>query len=57
MMKNTKTINPIQLRMPDDLKAYISKSADQCFRTLHSEVLYRLNLLKELEEKGEVHIR
>lgn len=56
-MNKNKTINPMQLRMPDELKDYISKSAEQCFRTLHSEVLYRLSLLKEMEEKGEINIK
>ncbi|ENO7355533.1 Arc family DNA-binding protein [Morganella morganii] len=57
MMNKSKTINPMQLRMPDELKEYISKSADKCLRTLHSEVLYRLMLLREMEEKGEVRIQ
>ncbi|HFS6893637.1 Arc family DNA-binding protein [Morganella morganii] len=57
MMNKSKTINPMQLRMPDELKDYISKSADKCLRTLHSEVLYRLMLLREMEEKGEVRIQ
>ncbi|WP_370277227.1 hypothetical protein [Xenorhabdus bovienii] len=43
--------------MPDELKDYISKSADKCLRTLHSEVLYRLMLLREMEEKGDIKIQ
>jgi len=49
-------INPMQLRIPSEMKERIAKSADKSFRTLHSEVLYRLQLVEELERKGELRV-
>lgn len=49
-------INPMQLRIPQEMKERIAKSADRSFRTLHSEVLYRLQLVEELERKGELRV-
>lgn len=49
-------INPMQLRIPPEMKERIAKSADRSFRTLHSEVLYRLQLVEELEQKGELRV-
>lgn len=56
MNKEVKTINPMQLRIPPEMKDRIAKSADRAFRTLHGEVLYRLQLLDEMERKGEIKI-
>ncbi len=49
-------VNPMQLRIPADMKEIIAKSADRSFRTLHSEVLYRLRLVQEMERKGELRV-
>lgn len=49
-------VNPMQLRIPPDMKEIIAKSADRSFRTLHSEVLFRLRLVEELERKGELRV-
>ncbi|WP_162302969.1 hypothetical protein [Buttiauxella sp. 3AFRM03] len=57
MNKEVKTINPIQLRLPAEDKSWISNSAEKTLRTIHSEILYRLKLLRELEEKGVVTIQ
>lgn len=56
MNKESKAINPMQLRLPSELKERIARNADKSFRTLHSEVLYRLKLLDELESKGEIRV-
>ncbi|MFJ5503578.1 Arc family DNA-binding protein [Pectobacterium carotovorum] len=56
MNREVKTINPMQLRIPPEMKDRIAKSADRAFRTLHSEVLYRLQLLDEMGRKGEIKI-
>lgn len=55
--KEVTTVNPVQLRIPPELRAGIDASAVRCFRTLHSEVLYRLKLLDEMEKKGEIVIQ
>ena len=57
MNKEVKTINPIQLRLPPEDRSWIVNSADKTLRTIHSEILYRLKLLRELEEKGVVTIQ
>lgn len=49
-------VNPMQLRIPLEMKERIARSADKSFRTLHSEVLYRLQLIDELEQKGEIRV-
>lgn len=49
-------INPMQLRIPPEMKERIAKNADKSFRTLHSEVLYRLQLVDEMERKGEIRV-
>ncbi|TQC75556.1 Arc family DNA-binding protein [Pantoea dispersa] len=54
--KEVTAINPMQLRLPPEMKARIAKNADKSFRTLHSEVLYRLQLVDELERKGQLHV-
>jgi hypothetical protein len=57
MNKEVKTINPLQLRLPAESRSWIAASAEKTMRTLHSEVVYRLKLLQELEEKGIVTIQ
>ena len=57
MNKEVKAINPIQLRLPAENKSWIEKSAGRTMRTTHSEIVYRLKLLQELEEKGVVTIQ
>lgn len=57
MNKEVKTINPIQLRLPPEDKSWIAESAGKTLRTMHSEIVYRLKLLRELEEKGVVTIQ
>ncbi|WP_447871987.1 hypothetical protein [Serratia fonticola] len=57
MNKEVKTINPLQLRLPAENRSWIAASAEKTMRTLHSEVVYRLKLLQELEEKGVVTIQ
>lgn len=57
MNKEVKTINPIQLRLPPENKNWITSSAAKTMRTVHSEIVYRLKLLQELEEKGVVTIQ
>lgn len=57
MNKEAKTINPIQLRLPPESRAWIEKSAGNTMRTMHSEIVYRLKLLQMLEEKGDVVIQ
>jgi len=54
--KEVTVINPMQLRIPPEMKERILKNADKSFRTLHSEVLYRLQLVDELERKGEIRV-
>jgi len=54
--KEVTAVNPMQLRIPPEMKARIAKNADKSFRTLHSEVLYRLQLLDEMEQKGEIRV-
>ncbi|GKX54120.1 hypothetical protein SOASR030_02320 [Leminorella grimontii] len=56
MNKDKKTINPMQLRIPPELKGGIQQSANRSMRTMHSEVVYRLKLLDEMEKKGEITI-
>lgn len=56
MNKESKTINPMQLRIPPELKERIAKNADKSLRTLHSEVLYRLQLIDEMERNGEIRV-
>jgi len=51
------TINPIQLRLPPEMRNWVGNSAEKTMRTLHSEIVYRLKLLQELEEKGIVTIQ
>lgn len=50
-------INPIQLRLPPESRAWIENSAEKTMRTTHSEIIYRLKLLQMLEEKGDVVIQ
>lgn len=57
MNKEVKSINPIQLRLPPENKAWIENSAGKTMRTMHSEIVYRLKLLQMLEEKGDVVIQ
>ena len=57
MNKEVKAINPIQLRLPPENKSWIESSAVKTMRTTHSEIIYRLKLLQELEEKGVVTIQ
>lgn len=57
MNKEVKSINPIQLRLPAENKAWIENSAGKTMRTMHSEIVYRLKLLQMLEEKGDVVIQ
>ncbi|MEB7878600.1 hypothetical protein NGK67_26520 [Klebsiella oxytoca] len=57
MNKEVKQINPIQLRLPPENKNWIVLSAERTMRTTHSEIVYRLKLLQELEEKGIVTIQ
>lgn len=57
MKKESAVINPMQLRLPPKMKEKIAAAADKSFRTIHSEVLYRLNLLDELEAKGEITLQ
>lgn len=54
--KEVTAVNPMQLRIPQDMKERIAQNAIRAFRTLHSEVLYRLQLLDEMERKGEIKI-
>ncbi|MDY0929134.1 Arc family DNA-binding protein [Enterobacter sp. CFBP8995] len=54
--KEVTAVNPMQLRIPPEMKERIAKNADRSFRTLHSEVLYRLQLVDELERKGEIRV-
>lgn len=54
--KEVTAVNPMQLRIPQDMKERIAQNASRAFRTLHSEVLYRLQLLDEMERKGEIKI-
>ncbi|NQS80540.1 Arc family DNA-binding protein [Pantoea agglomerans] len=54
--KEVTAINPMQLRIPPEMKERIAKSADKSFRTIHSEVLYRLQIIDELERKGEIRV-
>lgn len=57
MNKEVKQVNPIQLRLPTENKNWIASSAEKTMRTMHSEIVYRLKLLQELEEKGVVTIQ
>lgn len=57
MNKDLKQQNPIQLRLPPENKNWIANSAGKTMRTVHSEIVYRLKLLQELEEKGVVTIQ
>lgn len=57
MNKDLKQQNPIQLRLPPENKNWIANSAEKTMRTVHSEIVYRLKLLQELEEKGVVTIQ
>lgn len=57
MSKEVKQVNPIQLRLPAESKNWIASSAEKTMRTIHSEIVYRLKLLQELEEKGVVTIQ
>lgn len=57
MDKELKQPNPIQLRLPPENKSWIANSAGKTMRTVHSEIVYRLKLLQELEEKGVVTIQ
>ncbi|MDM2873856.1 Arc family DNA-binding protein [Citrobacter sp. Cpo069] len=57
MNKDVKQVNPIQLRLPTENKNWIASSAEKTMRTMHSEIVYRLKLLQELEEKGVVTIQ
>lgn len=54
--KEVATVPPMQLRIPPKMKERISASADKSFRTLHSEILYRLDLLEKMEDRGEIII-
>jgi len=54
--KEVTAINPMQLRIPHEMKERIAKSADKSFRTIHSEVLYRLQLVDEMERKGDLRV-
>ncbi|CDG95575.1 hypothetical protein XBP1_1380007 [Xenorhabdus bovienii str. puntauvense] len=56
MIKESKTINPMQLRIPPEVEKGIIESAKRNLRTRHSEVVYRLMLLDAMERKGEIEI-
>lgn len=53
--KEVTTVNPMQLRIPEDMKGQIKGAADRTFRTMHSEVLYRLKLIDDLIQKGVIN--
>lgn len=55
--KEVATVTPLQVRIPPELREGIDASAERCFRTIHSEVLYRLKLLDDLVKKGDVVIQ
>ncbi|MBJ9259757.1 Arc family DNA-binding protein [Citrobacter amalonaticus] len=52
--KEVTAINPMQLRIPPEMKERIAKNAEKSFRTIHSEVLYRLQLIDDMERRGEI---
>ncbi|WP_349573137.1 Arc family DNA-binding protein [Azotobacter salinestris] len=54
MDSTQKKINPIQVRLPEEMKERIEKAAKASFRSAHGEILYRLNLLDQLEAQGKV---
>lgn len=45
---------PIQIRLPDDLREEVKRSAKESFRTMQAEILYRLNLLERLKQDGKL---
>lgn len=55
-MNNTSTINPMQLRIPPEIKEGIKETSEKYMRTLHSDVIYRLKLIDEMVKKGEITI-
>lgn len=57
MKKEVEVINPMQLRIPNEMKCSISDAAKRSFRTLHSEVLYRLQIADEILKKGAVNVQ
>ena len=46
----------IQIRMTPAMNAEYSENADQHFRTLTAEVMYRLAVLDALVNRGEVNL-
>lgn len=55
MKKEVEVINPMQLRIPPEMKDRIIEGAKKSFRTAHSEVLYRLQIAEELLSRDESH--
>ena len=47
---------PIQIRMTPAMITEYSENADQHFRTLAAEVMYRLAVLDALVKRGEVNL-
>lgn len=47
---------PIQIRMNPAMITEYSENADQHFRTLAAEVMYRLAVLDALVKRGEVNL-
>lgn len=47
---------PIQIRMTPAMISEYSENADQHFRTLAAEVMYRLAVLDTLVKRGEVNL-
>lgn len=55
MKKEVEVINPMQLRIPPEMKEKIIEGAKKSFRTAHSEVLYRLQIADEILSRNEIH--
>lgn len=53
--KEVTVINPMQLRIPPEMKEVIVEEAKKAFRTPHSEILYRLQLAERVIKAGVVH--
>lgn len=54
--KEVTVINPMQLRIPSEMKERITKNAEKSFRTIHSEILFRLQIIDDMERKGELQL-
>ncbi|EPW3172696.1 hypothetical protein ACWKA6_003591 [Providencia stuartii] len=55
-MNNVSKINPTQVRIPPEIEEGIIKTAQKYMRSKHSDIIYRLKLLDEMEKKGEIII-